>query len=761
MRNLLLPLLLAVPAAAQLRAPLPKWAPPFAPASAATVTRMRTVLKSPEGAGLMKQPAYEILSRLDPQSEPHRALAGAIGLTEEFGVPGLQEWFTKQEAERKIAEAIEARADEIFEYVDQGNLDRAEIIDAAKDLEAFAQYSSRARKIQSLAAAARSERGAKAAQELAAQLRRGWGVEDAPGGVYAGPRASDAMKLDVEPRLTEAKLALRELGKSYNEFMIREAVEQLKDITVDGVGQRLQNEIMEGVAGAASRAAPSGSLYIVLDGVKVIAKTSGKPVVYGIAATALMEEIPKLLPHQREETLELVAELVSSLEDPIVKRRVALKLRDLDKARFERVVEAAGGMEVLFAMPPSPHPKRGVLGKTKDGFMRRVDMVLTRLEKGTLAHPVGALFGAVAILMAVTALIAGGWSPLLVAPIAAGLAVIVAEALFRDHPVAAFFHVGAVANVLTAAAKAGIPLGPVAVAVLALGWFVTADVSLWSLRKNRPVLGFFAVALVSLIFQYLALGPEHLEPVIKITTGAGAAAVLAGSLAPVPADSAVAATSKALRGVIAAPSVYKLASALGEARAAAGASEAAQLALVEGLVAELPNRGWADGRPMLISSLVELGRGSSHAKVKELAANGLSRPIDGESATQREIAGGGAAAVRETLLILRRLDEAKDWAGILDKATGEDQIVRAAQRLRMVSMATTGERGAAPVLKEAMRGLIAAIPRAVAAGPKARSWVIDTIVDVATPDTEQAAIEALMASGETEAAARIVGLDDA
>ena len=533
MRTLLLSLVLAVPAAAQLRAPLPAWKPPFKAATPATVTRLKTVLGSDAGASLMKNPAFAVLTKLDPSVESHLALAGVLELGEDFDVPQLVAAYKDRDAERLIAESIESRADAVFHALNENSVEREQFISAAEELGAFARWSSNAGKLQSLAAEARSESGMSLARLSAAQLVRGWGTEDLPGGVFAGPRASDSRRLEKDPRLTEAKLELAELGKAKDEISFRRSVDHLTAIAGSGVSQDLQRLIATGIASAASRATASGSVMIVLGSARSVAVASGDPKVELAAISRLLGEYPHLLVDERDLALEAVAEIAIRSKWPFVKQESVRMLRragntpdgdyefDFEapasfQARIDKIADSAGGMDKLFPTPPTP---KSPLANATSELEKLSDSFMKELSEGVQKHPFGAFFGLLVAAGVVAGLATTGWYLPALALIAAGLVYVGAQGLYHGHPWGVFFHLAQLGDIFEKFVEAGVAVDPLQAALIALAAPLAGAISIWSFRNHRPILGYFMMSGVVMLFHAMTLGTKFFDVYFKVTGG--------------------------------------------------------------------------------------------------------------------------------------------------------------------------------------------------------------------------------------------------
>ncbi len=152
------------------------WVPPFAAASANTLAKIHDFLGSDTGQGVLQQnPTLEVLLRLQPSSEAHLRITGAMGLAEDLApqemATVLNERFRANE--KTIVDAVASRVDELASQVGQGAIGADELHAAANELAAFLVVSGTSEKVRAIlavAGSALSDRTLASARKLALQL---------------------------------------------------------------------------------------------------------------------------------------------------------------------------------------------------------------------------------------------------------------------------------------------------------------------------------------------------------------------------------------------------------------------------------------------------------------------------------------------------------------------------------------------------------------------------------------------------------------
>lgn len=159
-------LLMAAPAHAA-------WVPPYVPVSPGVILRLQGVLRSDMGMKMcVVYPSLRMIRGLDPESETHRRIVGAMDLPAAISAQALVEAYLR--AMPRVEAVVASRAKDIAEAVAKKEMSAKELVAAADDLTAFSFYGDRVqaevKPIEDLARAARSAKTMDAAREIASRL---------------------------------------------------------------------------------------------------------------------------------------------------------------------------------------------------------------------------------------------------------------------------------------------------------------------------------------------------------------------------------------------------------------------------------------------------------------------------------------------------------------------------------------------------------------------------------------------------------------
>jgi hypothetical protein len=165
------------------------WSVPYNPVSPGMVTGLQDFLRTDIGASLLTQaPSLGIIGRLSPDSEVHRRIIGVLGLSADFQTKlqvavqnsdnkaladtlgTILNAYRGQNAEEKISIAVQARADDIADAINKGKMSTAQLSAAASELAPFTPISAKAKAVEDMASAARSEMTMDTARRIASTL---------------------------------------------------------------------------------------------------------------------------------------------------------------------------------------------------------------------------------------------------------------------------------------------------------------------------------------------------------------------------------------------------------------------------------------------------------------------------------------------------------------------------------------------------------------------------------------------------------------
>lgn len=152
------------------------WSVPFNPVSQGMMTGLQGFLRTQTGESLLAQvPSLSIIEHMSPDSEAHRRIIGALGLSADFEAQlrtaietsdskalasvliAILRAYQSRDTEGVMREAAQTRADEIAAAFHRGEMSVAELSDAASELAPFTSISAGAKALESMASAMRSE----------------------------------------------------------------------------------------------------------------------------------------------------------------------------------------------------------------------------------------------------------------------------------------------------------------------------------------------------------------------------------------------------------------------------------------------------------------------------------------------------------------------------------------------------------------------------------------------------------------------------
>jgi len=369
------------------------WSVPYNPVSPGMMTGLQGFMKTDLGARLLAEvPSLSIIGRLNPDSEIHRRIVGAlglpVGLEAQLQIPENQasalgtilSAYTR--SENKINGAVQARAKEIVAAVSQGRINATQLSNAASELAPFSSISPAAESVGKMANAARSQNTMAAAQEIAAKFASGKdaeAVDSVPAGV-----PNMAPKTGAEGELQAAQRDLRELaGFEHNLTYAESAVSRLKIRGENTQDEAVQRVIAKGLvadltgavtpkfsrrfanafSGISEYKTSLGYSLQVVDALKGIADKSSFDSVKEVAIQGIMDDIlrtPNLAYSQYAlDVVEYVAnrsasQQVKNLAVSLMRREMGKHQKDssyseLIQGKIANISRPGGG----YSLPPS------------------------------------------------------------------------------------------------------------------------------------------------------------------------------------------------------------------------------------------------------------------------------------------------------------------------------------------------------------------------------------------------------------------------